>query len=96
MADIIEQQVISSNLVLKGTSVTSTFENAGFSKNLVLHILTDALPDLEVYAASMPQVSALGAALAIHTHCSNKSLPADVKLYVARQKNPFNLRFLFC
>jgi hypothetical protein len=41
-----------------------------------------------VYAASVAQASALGAALAIHPHWNTKNLPADIidlKLYSVTQ-----------
>ena len=49
-----------------------------------MYLLADAFPSIEVYAASVAQASALGAALAIHKHWNTKSLPADIiglKLY---------------
>jgi len=90
MADIIEQQVISTNLVLKGTPVTRIYVDGGFSGNPVyMHLLTNAFAGIEVYAASTPQASALGAALAIHSHWNSNELPANLialKLYSAVQE----------
>ena len=83
--DIVEQQIQSTNLVLKGTSVKKIFVDGGFSRNPVyMNLLTMAFPSLEIYAASVPEATALGAAMAIHKKWNNSSLPADIirlKLY---------------
>jgi L-fuculokinase len=33
---------------------------------------------MEVFAASMPQATAIGAAMAIHPHWNTRSLPGDI------------------
>jgi sugar (pentulose or hexulose) kinase len=85
IVDIINQQIKSSNLVLRGTAVKRIFVDGGFSKNAIyMYLLAEAFPAIEVYAASVPQASALGAALAIHQHWNTKPLPPDIielKLY---------------
>ena len=79
IADIISQQIKSTNLVLKGTNVKRIFVDGGFSKNVIyMHLLAEAFPAIEVYAASVPQASALGAALVIHAHWNTKPLPAGI------------------
>lgn len=79
IADIMEQQVRSTSLVLTGTPVKRIFVDGGFSKNpIYMHLLAAAFPEVQVYAASVPQASALGAALAIHQHWNNKLLPSDI------------------
>jgi hypothetical protein len=79
MMDIIEQQVQSTQLVLHDTGVRRIFVDGGFGKNqLYMHLLADAFPDTEVFAASIPQASALGAALAIHEHWNSHFPPADI------------------
>ena len=73
------QQIRSTNLVLKGAYVKRIFVDGGFSKNpIYMYLLAEAFPHIEVYAASVPQASALGAALAIHQHWNSKELPADI------------------
>ena len=61
------------------------FVDGGFSKNAIyMYLLAEAFPAIEVYAASVAQASALGAALAIHPHWNTKPLPPgiiDLKLY---------------
>ncbi len=79
MYDIVVQQVISTNLVLKDTKVKRIFVDGGFSKNpLYMYLLAKSYPNLEVFAASVPQASAIGAALAIHQHWNPLPLPADM------------------
>jgi sugar (pentulose or hexulose) kinase len=76
MLDIIVQQVKSTQLVLNGSPVKRLFVDGGFSRNAVyMNLLAMSFPGLEVYAASMAQATALGAALAIHTAWNKKPLP---------------------
>ncbi len=85
LVDIMDQQVKSSNLVLKGTVVKKIFVDGGFSKNpIYMYLLADGFPSMEVFAASVAQASALGAALAMHSHWNTRNLPEDLidlKLY---------------
>ena len=75
IADIIDQQVSSTNLVLTGTAVKRIFVDGGFSQNpIYMTLLSEAFPGIEVYAASLPQASALGAAMAV----SDKKMDSDV------------------
>jgi len=77
--DIINQQAISTQLVLKMTSVNRIFVDGGFSKNpIYMNLLAAAFPDLKVYGASVAQASALGAALVLHQHWNTKSVPTDL------------------
>jgi sugar (pentulose or hexulose) kinase len=79
MIDIVQQQTISSNYVLAGCKVQRIFVDGGFSKNSVfMHLLALAFPQLEVYAASMAQATAVGTALAIHQSWNAKALPHDL------------------
>jgi len=89
IVDIIDQQIKSTNLVLRGTDVKRIFVDGGFSKNpIYMYLLAEAFPFIEVYAASVAQASALGAAFAIHPHWNAKKLPADIidlRLYSVAQ-----------
>ncbi len=79
MLDIIVQQVASTNIVLKGTGVKRIFVDGGFGKNPVyMHLLAKAFPHIEVFAASIPQATAMGAALAIHRGWNDQPLPGDL------------------
>ncbi len=77
--DIIIQQKISSQLVIKGTKVNRICVDGGFSKNSVyMYLLATAFPDMEVFAASVSQASAMGAALIIHNYWNSKPLPGNI------------------
>jgi len=85
IADIMQQQLFSTNLVIKNTNVKRIFVDGGFSKNTIyMHMLSEAFPDIEVFAASVAQATAIGAALAIHTEWNEKNIPSnliDLKFY---------------
>jgi sugar (pentulose or hexulose) kinase len=93
MLDVIHQQIGSTSLVMKGTKVNRIFVDGGFSKNPVyMNLLALAFPEIEVYAASVAQATAMGAALAIHSHWNNQTLPADLidlKYYADRKYSGF-------
>ena len=77
--DIMQQQVISTQLVLRGTNVKRIFVDGGFCKNPVyMHLLATAFPGIEVFAATVSQATALGAALSLHKHWNQKALPGDL------------------
>jgi len=77
--DIIRQQFESTQLVIKGSGVNRIFVDGGFSGNTVyMHLLALAFPQMEVYAASVAQATAIGAALAIHKEWNSLPVPADM------------------
>ncbi len=79
LMDIMEQQAAATRLVLERTEVKRIFVDGGFGKNPVyMHLLAAAFPDVEVFAASVPQATAMGAALAIHPHWNSRFLPGDI------------------
>lgn len=79
MVHIIKQQKISSELVIKGSDVKRIFVDGGFSKNSIyMNLLSIVFPEMEVFAASMAQSTAMGAALAIHNSFGNKAVPNDL------------------
>jgi glycerol kinase len=79
IADIIVQQVRSTNIVLKGTDVKKIFVDGGFGKNpIYMQLLASSLPGIEVYAASVAQATAMGTALAIHSKWNHLPVPADL------------------
>lgn len=85
MLDLVIQQYHSTKLVLDGSSAKRIFVDGGFSKNAVfMNLLAAMFPNYEVYAAHMPQATAIGAALVIHEVWNTKPLPNDIielKLY---------------
>lgn len=79
MLDIARQQFIATSRVLKGANVKRIFVDGGFSKNVIyMNLLAALFPDIEIFAASMAQATAMGAALAIHNTWNSKSMPSDL------------------
>ena len=77
--DIIILQVKSTDLVLKDCRVNKIYVDGGFSRNEIwMHLLAAAYPQMEVYAASVAQASAIGAALAIHSSWNKFNAPSDI------------------
>jgi sugar (pentulose or hexulose) kinase len=77
--DLINLQLLSTRLVIDGPSVKRIFVDGGFSNNSVfMNLLANAFPEMEVFAASMAQASAVGAALAIHQEWNSKLIPNDI------------------
>jgi len=79
VSDIVTQQFASTQLVLQGTECKRIFVDGGFGKNSIyMNLLALSFSNREVYAASMAQATATGAALAIHHQWNKKSLPNDI------------------
>ena len=85
IADLVTQQVRSTNLVLNTAPVKRIFVDGGFSKNpIYMQLLAMSYPDLEIYAASVAQATALGAAMALHQHWNVQEQPphcVELKLF---------------
>ena len=92
MLDIIRRQYHSTQLVIKGSVVNRIFVDGGFSNNSVyMHLLAAVFPKMEVYAASVAQATAMGAALAIHEDWNSLPVPADMvklKFYKVAESLP--------
>ncbi|MGO1671042.1 MAG: FGGY-family carbohydrate kinase [Sphingobacterium sp.] len=79
MLYLVKAQVKSTNLVLTEGKTTRVFVDGGFSKNSIyMNLLAREYPQVEVYAASMAQATAVGAALVIHPHWNSLPLPNDL------------------
>ncbi len=79
MLDLVAQQVTSSRLVLHNCPVKRIFVDGGFSRNpLYMHLLACAFPEYEIYAATVAQASALGAALAVHAGWNKKNASSEL------------------
>ena len=77
--DIMQQQHFSTGLVLQGATARRIFVDGGFGKNAIyMNLLAATFPDMEIFAASMAQATAVGAALAIHHSWNEKPLPNDI------------------
>ncbi len=65
--DLVVQQYVSTHLILSGTEVKKLFVDGGFGNNSIyMNLLAAFFPEMQVYASSIPQATAIGAALAIH------------------------------
>ncbi|HEX7845294.1 MAG TPA: FGGY family carbohydrate kinase [Chitinophagaceae bacterium] len=79
LLDIMRQQQDSTQLIIQQSGVKRIFVDGGFSNNSIyMHLLAQAFPQLEVYAASVAQATAMGAALAIHQQWNSGPVPADM------------------
>ena len=59
-----------------GGHIRKIFVDGGFARNaLYMQLLARAFPAMEVYSSSVPQASAIGAALAIHRHWNAGPVP---------------------
>jgi sugar (pentulose or hexulose) kinase len=77
--DIVAQQYLSTQLILKDTNVKRIFVDGGFSNNAIyMNLLASAFPEVEIFAASMAQATAVGAALCIHKAWNTKTIPQDI------------------
>jgi sugar (pentulose or hexulose) kinase len=79
MMDLVALQVHSARLVLHGSNVQQVLVDGGFGRNaLYMQLLANALAEYRVSAAEVPQATALGAALAIHSSWHSGALPAHL------------------
>ena len=76
---IVDLQVISTDLVLRGSLVKTIFVDGGFGKNSVfMGMLSNRYPEMEVYSSVVSQASALGAAMAFHSIWNASEMPNKV------------------
>lgn len=79
MIDIITRQFNSTMIVVKKSHVKNIFVDGGFSQNIFfMKLLTEVFPKIKISSASVPQSSALGAALVIHKHWNKTPLVNDL------------------
>ena len=79
MLDIVNAQVQSTELLLKHAPVKTIYVDGGFSRNeLFMYLLSTHFTQHDIYAASMAQATAIGAALAIHQYWNSGPLPDDL------------------
>lgn len=76
IADISAQQYLSTSMVLQNSNVEDIYVDGGFCKNgIYMQCLANLFQDKKIYAATMIQGTALGAALAMHSHWNTKPVP---------------------
>jgi sugar (pentulose or hexulose) kinase len=79
ISDIIAQQKISTDLVIYNAPVKKLFVDGGFGKNeIYMNLLAKVFPEMEIYAASVAQATALGATLAIHRDWNTKAIAKNL------------------
>jgi L-fuculokinase len=79
MKDLVKKQIRSLKFVLGRERIQTLFVDGGFSKNdIFMKLLANNLPSMRVFAATIPQASALGAALAIHKYWNADPLPSHL------------------
>lgn len=77
--DLTMQQFASTQLVTRGTPAKRIFVDGGFSNNSVyMNLLAAFFPHMEVHASSIPQATAIGAALAIHDAWNGEDFPRNI------------------
>jgi len=92
MLDILSQQYASTQLILKGTNIKRIFVDGGFSKNAIyMNLIASFFPDIEIFAASMSQLGALGTAYLMHNSWNQKTLPDDVIELKYFSSNPYHV-----
>jgi len=90
--DIVRSQIRSTDLVLNNAPVTCIFVDGGFSRNpIYMNLLAEHYSNLEVYAASVAQATAVGAALAVHTHWNRLPVPENLISLTQYGKVPASL-----
>ena len=79
VALLVKKQIISTNMIIANTKVNRIFVDGGFSNNeIFMNLLAKAYSQYEVFAAAIPQASALGAALAVHHEWNTKAIPNNL------------------
>ena len=77
--DLVVQQYVSTQLIIRGSTVRKIFVDGGFSNNAIyMNLLASFFPTMEVYASSIPQATAIGAALAIHDAWNAREFPVSL------------------
>ncbi|NML41576.1 carbohydrate kinase [Chitinophaga sp. G-6-1-13] len=76
---LVKQQQYATRLILGRTAVKRLFIDGGFARNnIYMQLLAKAFPEMEVYAATVSQASAMGAALVIHDSWNTQPVPANL------------------
>lgn len=79
MLHLVAAQVASTQLILAQKRIKRIFVDGGFSKNSIfMNLLARTFGNIEIYAASMAQATAIGAALVIHEQWNKQPVPSDI------------------
>ncbi|WP_333866176.1 FGGY-family carbohydrate kinase [Sphingobacterium sp.] len=76
---LVKVQVAATQLVLRGTRISRIFIDGGFSRNQIyMNLIAREFSAMKVFAAAMPQATALGAALLMHQHWNAIEIPQNL------------------
>ncbi|SDM26480.1 Sugar (pentulose or hexulose) kinase [Daejeonella rubra] len=76
---LVRKQKRSTQLIISGSNVNRIFVDGGFSKNSIyMNLLSFMFPEMEVFAASMAQATAMGTALVVHRSFGDIPTPNDL------------------
>ncbi|TYR38047.1 carbohydrate kinase [Sphingobacterium phlebotomi] len=79
MTYLVAAQIASTRLILAEKRIKRIFVDGGFSKNSIfMNLLARTFGNIEIYAASMAQATAIGAALVIHDQWNTQPVPSDI------------------
>ena len=79
VAELVRKQIISTNLIIANTNVKRIFVDGGFSHNeIFMNLLAKSYAQYEIFAATIPQASALGAALVVHKNWNTQFIPTNL------------------
>ncbi len=89
LIDLVIQQKASADMVLQNSEINNIYVDGGFCKNKIyMQLLANTFSTKNVFATSMTQGTALGAALAIHNSWNNGQLSENLislKRWIAHQ-----------
>lgn len=76
---MVDKQAQSTRLALGRSGVRRLYVDGGFSQNpIFMRLLAAAFPEMEVYAATIAQATALGAALVLHAYWNSGPIPKQL------------------
>ena len=79
MRQLVEKQAVSTKLAIGKSHIRRIFVDGGFSRNeIYMALMAAAFPDMEVFAAEIPQATAMGAAMAMHDSWNKKPLSKNL------------------
>ncbi|ADY54299.1 Carbohydrate kinase, FGGY [Pseudopedobacter saltans DSM 12145] len=77
--DIVKQQEKSTKLAIQDSGVRRIFVDGGFGNNdIFMHLIANAFPGEELFAASMAQATAMGTAIAIHKSWNRTPISGNI------------------
>jgi sugar (pentulose or hexulose) kinase len=79
MQTMVAKQVASTRLAIGNARIEALYVDGGFSRNrFFMEGLATAFREIPVFAATVGQASALGAALILHRHWNKGEVPSDI------------------